>query len=185
MAYSPTGTLTTRHGIDSQNIVFGFADTQTVHLESGAVSAQIAFMLIDISDTTNWPHTNTDHIIIRNLLIEVDPDSSFLGEVRIGFLDNVDATNGEFHQIIDIHMARKSDLIIENLTFEGGFHCQAATHFGPHTTLTLFQTDVSLGGPDDPATLTYPSGNGDLTLLIERSAGTVGVSVTLIYETVS
>lgn len=184
MTYRPSASITTRHGIDSLSVIDGFAATQTTHFESGDVNAQIAFMLIDISDTTNWKHTNTDHIILRHALIEVDPDSSFLGEVRIGFLDNVGATNGEFHQIIDIHMARKSDLIIENLTFEGGFHCQNASHFGPHTVSTLFQTDVNLGGPDDPATLTYPSGNGDLVCLIERSAGVVGVSTTIIYETV-
>ena len=184
MGRNAAGTFIDRHGIESQCVVDGFAATQTTHFESGDVSTQTAFMLIDISDTTNWKHTETDHIVIRHLLLEVDPDSSFLGEVRIGFLDNVDATNGELHQIIDIHMARKSDLIIENLTFVGGFHCQNSTHFGPHTTSTLFQTDVSLGGPDDPGTLTYPSGNGDLVLLIERSAGEVGVSVTIIYETV-
>ncbi|KKM11737.1 hypothetical protein LCGC14_1720660 [marine sediment metagenome] len=49
---------------------------------------------------------------------------------------------------------------------------------------TLFQTDVNLGGPDDPSTTTYPSGNGDLVMLIEQTAGAVDVSVTMIYETV-
>jgi len=48
----------------------------------------------------------------------------------------------------------------------------------------LFQTDVNLGGPDDPATITYPSGDGDLVLLVDRTAGSVSVSVTIIYETV-
>lgn len=179
------GTVVERHGIESQCVVDGFALTQTVHLDTGSVGAQTAFMLIDLSDTTNWKHTNTDHIIIRHLLIEVDPDSTYLGEIKVGFLDNVDATNGEFHQIIDFDMAKKSDLAIEDLVFSGGFHCQAATHFGPHVTSTLFQTDVDLGGPDDPSTITYPSGDGDLVLLVERSAGAVDVSITIIYETVA
>ncbi len=182
---SQTGTLTTRHGIDSQNVVFGFAATQTVHLDTGVVATQTAFMLIDISDTTNWKHTNTDHVIIRHLLIEVDPDATYLGEIKVGFLSAVDATNGDFNQIIDFDMAKKSDLAIEDLTFTGGFHCQASTHFGPIlANSTLFQTDTNLGGPDDPSTLTYPSGDGDLVMLIERSAGEVDVSITMIYETV-
>ncbi len=185
MSYSPTGTLTTRHDIDSQNVVFGFAATQTVHLDTGAVAVQTAFMLIDISDTTNWPHTNTDHIIIRHLLLEVDPDATYLGEIKVGFLSNVGAAEGDFNQIVDFDMAKKSDLAIEDLSFTGGFHCQAATHFGPILVdSALFQTDVDLGGPDDPSTLTYPSGDGDLVLLVERTAGEVDVSVTLIYETV-
>lgn len=188
MSYSPTiliGTLTTRHGVESQNVIDGFALTQTVHLDTGSVAVQTAFMLIDISDITNWPHKNTDHVVIRHLLVEVDPDAMYLGEVKIGFLSNVDATNGDFNQIIDFDMAKKSDLAIEDLTFTGGFHCQLLTHFGPIlVNSTLFQTDVNLGGPDDPSTLTYPSGDGDLVMLIERDAGTVDVSTTIIYETV-
>ncbi len=176
---------TTRHNTTSVNVVDGFAATQTVHLDTGSVATQTAFMLVDISDTTNWKHTETDHIVIRHLLLEVDPDSAYLGEVKVGFLGSVDATNGDFNQIIDFDMAKKSDLAIEDLSFTGGFHCQASTHFGPIVAnSTLFQTDVNLGGPDDPSTLTYPSGNGDLVMLVERSAGEVDVSVTLIYEAV-
>ncbi len=175
-----------RHNVRSQCVVDGYNNTLSVHLDMLAVSAQTAFMLVDISDTTNWKHTETDHVIIRHVLIEVDPDSSYLGQIKVGFLSDVDATNGDFNQFIDFDMAKKSDLAIEDLTFTGGFHCQASTHFGPIlANSTLFQTDVDLGGPDDASTLTYPSGNGDLAVLIERSAGEVDVSVTLIYETVA
>ncbi len=184
--YGSQGTPVERHGIRSQCVVDGYAATQTVHLDTLSVATQTAFMLIDISDTTNWKHTDTDHVIIRHLLIEVDPDSSYLGEIKVGFLTDVDATNGDFNQIIDFDMAKKSDLAIEDLTFTGGFHCQASTHFGPKiANSTLFQTDLDLGGPDDPATITYPSGNGDLVMLVERTAGAVDVSVTIIYETVA
>ncbi len=185
MAYKPSGDIVTRHGRNSQYTVDGFAAAQTVHLDTGSVAIQTAFMLIDISDTTNWKHTETDHIIIDHILIEVDPDATYLGEIKVGFLSAVDATNGDFNQIIDFDMAKKSDLAIEDLTFGGGFHCQASTHFGPILAdSTLFQTDVNLGGPNDPSTLAYPSGAGDLVLLVERSAGTVDVSITMVYETV-
>ena len=181
----PAGDTVTRHGRTSRYVVDGFANTQTVHLDTGSVGAVTAFMLVDISDTTNWAHTETDHIILDHILIEVDPDSTFLGEIKIGFLSSVDATNGDFNQIIDLDLVKKSDLVIEDLTFGGGFHCQATTHFGPILAdSTLFQTDVNLGGPDDPATLAYPSGNGDLVLLVDWDAGTADVSITMIYETV-
>lgn len=185
MSYKPTGDLLTRHSRTSQYVIPGYADTQTVHLDTGSVATQTAFMLIDISDTTNWKHTGTDHVIIDHILIEVDPDNSYLGEVKIGFLTEVDGDNGNFNQIIDFDMAKKSDLAIEDLKFGTGFHCQASTHFGPMlVNSTLFQTDLDLGGPDDPGTITYPSGNGDLVTLIEVAAGTVDVSITLVYETV-
>ncbi len=172
-----------RHDRISTYVIDGFADSQTVHLDSGSVELQKAFMLVDISDTTNWKHTNTDHIIIRNILIQVDPDATFLGEVNIGFLTNVDGDNGDFNTIVDIDLAKKSDLIVENLKFAGGFHCQSSSHFGPiDANSTLFQTDVNLAGPNGATS--FPSGNGDLVMVIERSAGAVDVSITLIYETV-
>ena len=185
MTYQPVGDIVTRHGRNSQYIVDGFADTSTVHLDTGSVNSQTAFMLVDISDTTSWPHTNTHHIIIRHILIQVDPDSTFLGEVNIGFLSSVDADNGDFNTIIDLDLAKKSDLIIEDLQFVGGFHCQAATHFGPiDANSTLFQTTgANITGPD--GSTTHPCGNGDLVMVVEASAGAVDVSVTLIYETVS
>ena len=65
----------------------------------------------------------SDTIIIGHILIEVDPDSTYLGEVKIGFLSSVDGDNGDFNQIIDLDLRKKSDLVIEDLSFVGGFHC--------------------------------------------------------------
>jgi hypothetical protein len=156
-----------------------------VHLDSQSISAQEAFMVIDVSDTTNWPHTETGHVNIEWLILEVDPDNSFTGEIKLGFLENVDATNGDFYQVIDIDMARSSSLVVENMDFgTHGIDMESDHHFGPIiANSTLFQTDVNLDGPD--GTNSFPSGNGDVVLLVERSAGSVDVSITVGYETVA
>lgn len=182
----PVDTIT-EDGKTSLYIASGLTNTQTVHLDTGSITAQTAFMLIDVSDTTNWKHTLTGHINLEYIIIEVDPDTSFFGEIKIGFLNNVDTTNGDFNQIIDVDMVKKSDLLVEQINFGShGFSCHTGDHFGPVlVNSTLFQTDINLGGPDDPGTITYPSGDGDLVLLVERSAGTVTVSITLGYETVT
>ena len=183
MAYQPVGDIITRHSRNSQYFCEGYSNTQTVHLDTGSITAETAFMLIDISDTTNWKHTETDHVIIRSIVVQIDPDSTYLGEVDIGFLSSVDGTNGDFNHIIDVSVRKKSDLIIQDLLFTGGFHCQSTTHFGPKiANSTLFQTDVNLAGPDGATS--YPSGNGDLVMVVDRDAGAVNVSVTIIYETV-
>lgn len=44
MTYCPVGTITSRHGIDSQNVVFGFAATQTAHLDTGAVDVSVTII---------------------------------------------------------------------------------------------------------------------------------------------
>ena len=173
----------TKDGRTSLFTADGYTDSFTVHMDNGEISAQTAQMIIDISDTTNWPHTNTGHVNIEWIIIEADPDTAFLGEVKVGFLTNVDGTNGDFNQVIDIDMAKKSDLVIENMDFGShGIDMEANHHFGPIlANSTLFSTATNLKGPD--GTTTFPSGNGDVVLLVERSAGTVDVSITIGYET--
>lgn len=185
MAYKPGGDLVTKDGRTSQFVASGFTDTQTVHLDVQDVQAQTAFMLIDVSDTTNWPHTNVAEINIEYILIEVDPDANFVGEIKIGFLSNVDGDNGDFNQLLDIDMVRKSDLLVEELNFGShGIHCTTDHHFGLVTANSiLFRTGVNLKGPD--GNTSYPSGDGDLVLLVEVSAGAVDVSLIIGYETVA
>ena len=185
MTYKPGGDLITKDGRTSQFVAQGFTETHTIHIDVQNIQAQTAFMLIDLSDTTNWAHSATGHINIEYLIIEVDPDTAYFGEVKVGFLTNVSATDGDFNQILDIDMARQSDLLVENIDFGShGFDCEANHHFGPITAdSTLFQTDVNLEGPD--GNTSYPSGAGDLVMIIERSAGAVDVSITLGYEAVA
>jgi hypothetical protein len=170
--------------------VAGFTDTQTVHLDVAITTTPMSFMLIDLSDTTNWPHTKTGQIILEYMVLEVDPGSTFVGEVRIGYLKNVDGTNGDFVTLFDVDMQRSASLLVETIEFGShGMHCGDASHFGPaDTNNTAYQTDVNLGGPDDPTTTTYPSGDGDLVLQVTGAGagnGAVDVSITLGYETVT
>lgn len=183
--FTPGASLVTKDGRTSQFVAFGFTDTHTIHGDFQSISAQTAFMLIDLSDTTNWTHSETGHINIEYIIVEIDPDTTYLGEVKIGFLTNVDGTNGDFNQILDIDLAKKSDLVTEIIEFGShGFDCEVNHHFGPITAnSTLFQTDVNLEGPD--GNTSYPSGNGDLILLVERSQGEVDISITLGYEAVA
>lgn len=170
--------------------VSGFTDTQTVHLDVVVTSSPMSYMLIDLSDTTNWKHTNTGEIILEYMMLQIDPGSTFAGEVRIGYLKNVDATNGDFVTLFDVDMKKQASLLVEVLDFGAhGMHCNDNQHFGPvDANDTAYQTDINLGGPDDPTTTTYPSGNGDLVMQVNSAgAGNAGVdiSVTLGYETAS
>lgn len=177
------GQTVTKGGRRSQFIAAGYADTDIVHMDVQNIQAQTAFMLIDLSDIVNWPHTDTGYITIEYIIIEIDPDANFVGEVKLGFLSNVDATNGDFNQVLDVDMVRKADLLVETIDFgTHGMDLEKAHWFGPVTAdSTLFQTDVNLLGPD--GNTSYPSGNGDLVMIIERTAGAVDVSLSIGYET--
>jgi len=182
MAYKPSGDTTTKDGITSQFVVQGHATTFTIHADFLNIQTETAFMLVNLSDTTNWKHTNTGHIFVMYMHVSVDPDSSYLGNVECGFLTNVDGTDGDFNRFVEMDMHRKSDVLISSFYFsDGGFDCETDHHFGPITAnSTLFQTDVNLTGPNASTT---PSGNGDLCLVIGRDAGTVDVAITVGYQT--
>ena len=161
---------------------------ESVHLGTQTSSTLVAYTVVDLSDTTNWNHTNTGHVVLDYIILEVDPDASWLGEVKLGYLKNVDATNGDFVQLLAIDMTQKSDILLEVIEFGShGLHCTDNHHFGPTVAnSTLFQTDVNLGGPDDPSSGTYPSGAGDIALIVDGDGvNTVGVSITIGYETVA
>ena len=187
MTYKPSGDLITKDGRTSQYVAAGFTETETIHIDVQTTSTLIAYMLIDISDTSNWKHTNTGHINLEYFIIEVDPEDLFAGQIKIGFLENVDGDNGDFYQIMDIDMQKKSDLLVENINFGShGLDCESNHHFGPViANSTLFRTaGADLGGPDDPGTLTYPSGAGDLVMIVDGDGSKqVDVSIIIGYET--
>jgi len=56
--------------------------------------------------------------------------------------------------------------------------------FGPITANdTTWQTDVNLQGPD--GNTSFPSGNGDMVMLITQTAGDISVSLTVGYRTLT
>lgn len=180
-------TITTviNEGVTSLSQVPGNFDVEVIHLDAEDISADEGFMLIDLSDTTNWPHSDVGHIDILFMMLTTDPTSTFAGDIELGFLSNVDATNGDLNEIFEIHMEKKPepDLFIINY---GAFGIALETDhfFGPITANdTIWQTDVNLQGPDGNAS--YPSGNGDLVMKITRTAGDISVSVTIGYRTIA
>ena len=180
------GDLITKDGRTSQYTAAGFTETYTVHLDVSTASTLIAYMLIDLSDTTTWKHSVAGHINLEYINIEVDPDSSWVGEIKIGFLSDVDGDNGDFNQIIDIDMERKTALIIESFEFGShGFDCETSHHYGPVVANSpLFQTaGANILGPD--GSTSHPSGAGDLCFIVDGDGtNTVDVSITLGYEAV-
>ena len=174
---------TTVDGITSLYTVTGVERSEIVHISVDDIDATTGYMLVDLSDITNWPHTPTGHIDLLYLAVDIDPDATFQGDVRIGFLSNVDATNGDFHVILDFHLDKKAEPIETFLNF-GSFEMTLDTDhfFGPVVANdTTWQTDVSLRGPD--GNTSFPAGDGDMVCKVTRTAGEVSLGITVGYET--
>ena len=186
MSYQPfPGTVdtTTNEGGTSLLVSPGSADIEFIHIDAEDISTTTAFMVIDLSDTTNWPHTNTGHIDLVFIAGNVDPDATYAGDVSLGFLTNVDGTDGDFNGVFELHMDKKTNPLTFQLPIPfGGMSLEVAHYFGPITAnSTLFQTDVDLAGPDGASD--YPSGDGDLVMIVGQSAGEVSVGFTIGYVT--
>lgn len=154
----------------------------SIQLKSGAIALTEAFMLINLSDTTLWPHDETTGVIhIYHLDITINPTANFRGEVSIGYLKNVDGDNGDFTEVFDFDFLAKAELVAESDNFNDPVHMGDVHHFGSiEANDTLFRTGVNITGPQASST---PSGNGDVVLKIVRTAGTsVEVNIFLQYE---
>lgn len=169
--------------IKSLAVVPGSHHTDRIGFVGTNITAKTGIMLVDLSDTTNWPHSNTGEVDLEHLLIEINPTSAYRGTIYFGFLDNVDGTNGDLHAVYSFGFAGRADpetIIIDLST--AWLHMSLEHFFGPAITDDItFQTDVNLIGPDGATS--YPSGDGDVVMLVDRTAGAVDVSVSMAYHT--
>ncbi len=162
--------------------------SKSIHLNHSTNSTLLALMLVDLSNTAVWKHKETNTIILKNLGLIGVAHASFAGEIKIGFLSAVDSTNGDFNQIanFDFTQVPGADLIQADLNLDKGLVCKTNQHFGPViANSVLFQDDVNLAGPDDPTTITYPSGNGDLVAIVDGDGtNAIDFSINLGYDTI-
>lgn len=155
------------------------------HVE-GLTAGTYRFILIDISDTTNYPHINTSNAHLDWFEIQVDADVNGDYAINLGFVENVDATAGD--KYITKHWSgtkSAGNQLLESFSpFPNGWRMissKVATH---DITLndTNYQTDVNLPSTLDPATADTPAGSGDVILEIVVNAGEINFSLDVGYH---
>lgn len=158
-----------------------------VHFDTGTISASQDYILLDISDTTNYPHSSGSYVHLEFVRIHTDASSNADYYIQVGFLNNVDATDGDFYVLFDVH---GDNIIGRSVDHEMTFYPN-----GPRASLEFlatgekslndvaFQTDVNLASTLDATTANVPSGSGDLVVRVIVNAGSVDTSVELSYHT--
>lgn len=177
--------LVTEEGQDSARIVGGVNEVFNVTLAIDNINATTGFMIIDLSNTATWPHTETGHINIKWFQTNINPSLSpdFIGDISFGALQNVDASNGDLWVANKYTFTRKSDRIDLFKYFMGSHFCLDTVHFfGPKVVDDVtWQTDVPIVGPDGNS---YSSGDGDMVVKVTVAAGSVDLNITVGYETI-
>ena len=59
-----------------------------IHLCVEDVVATAGYVLIDVSDTVNFPHKRTGVVHLTDYQISINPTSTFVGQVLFGFLED-------------------------------------------------------------------------------------------------
>lgn len=161
-------------------------DNGVISFTSDSISATTRFILIDISDTTNYPHTGTTYIHLEDIYILIDTSSSADYELRIGFLENVDDTNGDFYSVYNIKGDKKTGQNKEVYlpVYPNGPRMRSSSLASSTISLndTNYQTDVNLASTLDPGTADTPSGSGDLVLEVIVNAGDLFVNINMSYH---
>ncbi len=174
-------------------------------LSVAAVAATTGYVLVDLSDTTNYPHLETSELHLLGLFLQAEKASDGDFNLTIGTVIENDATNGTLkgaHLFNISHLANSTDStdrmapVYVDFTLGGaipeGINLQvvsgAVTHFRSNITdadNTIWQNDTGLLSPVGAAAgATGKPGVGDLVVLAEENAGagTLDFCITAIYS---
>lgn len=164
--------------------VSGHKQIKTVHMDVQNASGTVGYMLIDLSDTSNWKHSLTGHITIEEVHVNVNPSTSFVGDIEFGFVSSVTTTSGTLNNVLPtVHLqqqATDSDHFYDYRNI--GLNLKTTDLFGKTTTFdTTWQTDVNLYGPNGATS--FPCGDGDMVMKLISTAGTIDIGITVMYTT--
>ena len=170
----------------------------TIHFHEAAIATTTPYVLIDLSDTTNYKHVGTNHIHLGCIHVTAIPSTTGNWSIKVGVISEVDATNGtalwiygiRFSQIL--YVAEEHDWTIGG-TVPRGLNCKIVSEaFARIVTNdseagnTHWQTDVGLASPVGAAAgATGKPGAGDLVMLVTENSGssTLSLDITARYFT--
>ena len=177
--------------------------TKTVALGVQAVADSTPYVLVDLSDTTNYPHTATGQVHLQGLLLNTEKASDGVYDIWAGVLTENDSDDGsvEWFEVFHIEAVGNATdstdrmYVARDYTF-GGSKPQGINLFvddsssTPYLTTNMttaddstYDNEVGLTGPGDDSTL--PAA-GDVILYVEEvsGTGTIDFSILAFYDTV-
>jgi len=182
------------------------SDTYVVNLGAEAVSASTGYVLVDLSDTTNYPHSKTNQLHLLGLILSAEKAGDGVYDIWVGPVFEVDASNGSTTWVHCFHLEAvgnptdNTDRFAQAIDFTlggsnpEGVNCQVNsggtgfTNFvgnQGHSGDGTWKTGTGLASPVGAgAGTTGKPGAGDLVVYVEEvsGTGTIDFSLTAIYE---
>ena len=164
-----------------------------------AVAATITThtVVIDLSDTSNWPHKETGQINISDIRVSIDKTAASTCTIQIGVVNFVNASTGSVTWFYSQNSERNvSNTNINPFTnyHETYYRCRVNPGTTPNTNgstpyilssqtttaSTVYQDDLNL--PSPVGTGTTKPGVGDIVMMVQNGAVALEVYVEIIYH---
>lgn len=177
---------------------------KTAVMDYQAIAASTGYVLVDLSDTTNYPHEVTGHIEVLGFSLSAEKAGDGVYDFWFGVITEVDASNGSadwfklVHFQTNLNFTDSTDRLDVEADFTlggsnpNGINCLVVAEALPHmiTNVTqngnsTWQNDTGLGSPAGAAAgATGKPGAGDIVLWVEEvsGSGTVDFCITLFYR---
>lgn len=161
----------------------------TVHFHVTNITTDYRCILIDLSDTTNWPHSDTDVIHIEYIDAQVDSDTNGQYDIGFYFLEDCDATDCRSVMFWSASGSKSTGNNLEaQIVWDRNGPVLKTGAGGVISSMrndadTNYQTDVNLCTILSPGAATTPPGNGDAIIEVDWQAGSFDLDFNVSYHT--
>jgi len=88
-----------------------------VHYQNAAVAATEYSILVDLSDTTGFPHDTTGRIDISWMKIDIEKSAAnVIGEVEIGLITRIDGTDADISYLTGLQFLKGTSTNLSEIT---------------------------------------------------------------------
>jgi len=161
-------------------------------LSDKAVAATKRYLLVDLSDTTNYPHSAGDWIELLGLDIQLNQAGAGQWDMKVGLVTENDATNGSVYWFA-VYILSAAGAIAKTLAFTdpktGTGLPMKITSDKPENWVTNDSDLASANWDNAVANLTDPLGNankspgaGDLVMELTEVSGTTTIDISIRTE---
>lgn len=181
VAVTEDGELMVAQTPQERNVAIGFSKDD--------VSATSWALLIDLSDTANFPHDSTGRIDVSNIFMQVDRDNTSTGRVQLGVITRVNGTNADVSFFFSIMFNKNNQGYIERdnnfppSQIKLGVINGTTPYYVTNSTesnVSAINTGTALDSPRGTSTVTPAV--GDIVVKFVRGAGTYNASVRVLYH---
>lgn len=198
--YDSSGSIVLQRGDEEGSgfaLLHGNVKLAVLDKLSPALTADEGFVLVDLSDTSNFPHNDaqTGKLRLYRIEIDVEKDTTAQAVLYIGVITEVDTSNGSTDWIDAIRLFTDRDgtddedwrhiernyygLDLEVNTDDDELY-NVISNSG-HSGDATWQTDLALDSPVGD-TQSAP-GEGDLVAYLDHTAGNVYMAIKTFYRT--